>query len=105
MNDDGARARWVALLIAILNDDDYWLPGYLSTVVEAFERDPDVAVVGSTATFQNRTLIASVLKSRRRAALRSGEPSTLVRSTACGRPVRRGGYGAGAAASIASCRR
>ena len=39
-------------LIAILNDDDYWLPGYLSAVVEAFERDPDVAVVFTDDWFE-----------------------------------------------------
>jgi glycosyltransferase involved in cell wall biosynthesis len=32
-------------LIAILNDDDRWLPGYLAAVVDAFDRDPDLGVV------------------------------------------------------------
>jgi glycosyltransferase involved in cell wall biosynthesis len=39
-------------LIAILNDDDYWLPGFLATVVDVFDREPEVGLVFSDDHFE-----------------------------------------------------
>ena len=39
-------------LIAILNDDDYWVPGFLAAVVDAFDRHPDVGVVFTDDWFE-----------------------------------------------------
>jgi glycosyltransferase involved in cell wall biosynthesis len=38
-----ARGR----LVAILNDDDYWLPGFLAATVDVLDRHPDVGIVFS----------------------------------------------------------
>ena len=38
-------------LLALLDDDDQWLPGFLATVVDRFERDPGAGIV-----FTNRFL-------------------------------------------------
>jgi glycosyltransferase involved in cell wall biosynthesis len=43
-----ARGR----LVAILNDDDYWLPEFLSTTVAVLDRNPDVGIVFSDDFFE-----------------------------------------------------
>ena len=43
-----ARGR----LIAILNDDDYWLAGFLAAAVDAFDTEPDVGLVFSDDFFE-----------------------------------------------------
>jgi glycosyltransferase involved in cell wall biosynthesis len=41
-------------LIAILNDDDYWLPGFLAATVDVLERHPDVGLAFSDDFFEIR---------------------------------------------------
>ena len=43
-----------AQLIAILNDDDYWLPGFLAATVDVLDRDPDVGIAFSDGFFEIR---------------------------------------------------
>lgn len=39
-------------LLAILNDDDLWLPGFLARTVEVLDRDPEVGVVFTDDLFE-----------------------------------------------------
>jgi glycosyltransferase involved in cell wall biosynthesis len=43
-----ARGR----LVAILNDDDYWLPGFLAAAVGVLDRHPDVGIVFTDDLFE-----------------------------------------------------
>ncbi|MEA2440905.1 MAG: hypothetical protein QOH76_2329 [Thermoleophilaceae bacterium] len=41
-------------LVAILNDDDYWLPGFLAATVDVLDRHPEVGIVFSDDFFEIR---------------------------------------------------
>jgi glycosyltransferase involved in cell wall biosynthesis len=73
-----ARGR----LLALLDDDDRWLPGFLGTVVERFERDPDLGIV-----FTDHYLEASDRRVRRCPALAAGRHRGLLREILADCPV------------------
>jgi glycosyltransferase involved in cell wall biosynthesis len=65
-----ARGR----LLGLLDDDDRWLPGFLETVVERFERDPGVGVV-----FTDVFLETAGRRVPRRPSLAAGRHGNLAR--------------------------
>jgi glycosyltransferase involved in cell wall biosynthesis len=64
-----ARGR----LLALLDDDDRWLPGFLAAAVDQFERDAEVGVV-----FSNYFLLAGGLRVRRESPLAGGRHDAMV---------------------------
>jgi glycosyltransferase involved in cell wall biosynthesis len=60
-------------LLAVLDDDDRWLPGFLAAAVDEFERDPEVGVV-----FSNYFLLAGGLRVRRESPLPGGRHDAPV---------------------------
>jgi hypothetical protein len=65
-----ARGR----MLALLDDDDRWLPGFLEAAVAALEREPDVGVV-----FTDMYLEAGRQRLRRRPALSPGRHDGFLR--------------------------
>jgi hypothetical protein len=60
-------------LLAFVDDDDRWLPGFLAAAVDQFERDAEVGIV-----FTNYFLLASGRRVARRAPLARGRHDTMV---------------------------
>jgi glycosyltransferase involved in cell wall biosynthesis len=74
----GNLSRVVSLarspLVAILNDDDEWLPGFLATTVELLDRHPDVGIA-----FTDDFLEAGRRRVRRRLPYRAGRHDRILR--------------------------
>jgi hypothetical protein len=64
-----ARGR----LLALLDDDDRWLPGFLETVVEHFERDPELGIIFTDVYFE-----AGGRRVRRRAPVVGGRHESFL---------------------------
>lgn len=64
-----ARGR----LLALLDDDDRWLPDFLATVADRFEKDPEIGVV-----FTDQLLEAGARQVPRRSALSPGRHPALL---------------------------
>jgi glycosyltransferase involved in cell wall biosynthesis len=64
-----ARGR----LVGLLDDDDLWLPEFLATVVDRFERDPDLGVV-----FTDLYLDAAGRRVARRPPLAAGRQESFL---------------------------
>ena len=56
-----------APLVALLDDDDFWLPGFLAAVVHGFEREPQAGIV-----FTDHLIDVDGHRTPRRAPLRPG---------------------------------
>jgi glycosyltransferase involved in cell wall biosynthesis len=65
-----ARGR----LLALLDDDDRWLPGFLETVVKRFDQDPGLGIV-----FTNHYFVAGGRRVRRSSAMAPGRNDDFLR--------------------------